>query len=104
MSDPIHDFFDRDVQTDGPRVIFTFGNHGEAIGALNAARAVIPSEAPARYGNRNVPKMIRQIDDLRKAIRAEGTPAIQEAWDSVEEHIDYAYRGVTATQKQGESE
>ncbi len=41
MPDPIRNFFDRDVQTDGPRVIFTFGNHGEAIGALNAARAVI---------------------------------------------------------------
>ena len=40
MSDPIREFFDRDVQTDGPRVIFTFGSHGEAIGALNAARAV----------------------------------------------------------------
>ena len=48
--------------------------------------------ASAKCGNRNVPKMIRQIDDLRKAIRAEGTPAIQSAWDAVEEHIDYAYR------------
>ena len=47
---------------------------------------------PAKYGSRNVPNMIRQIDDLRKAIRAEGTPAIQAAWDAVEEHIDYAYR------------
>lgn len=45
-----------------------------------------------KYGNRSVPKMIRQIDDLRKAIRAEGTPAIQDAWDKVEEHIDFAYR------------
>lgn len=45
-----------------------------------------------KYGNRNVPKMIRQVEQLRAAIRAEGTPAIQEAWDLVEEHIDYAYR------------
>lgn len=45
-----------------------------------------------RYGRRDVPKMIAQIDALRKAIRAEGTPAIQDAWDAVEEHIDYAYR------------
>ncbi len=44
-----------------------------------------------KYGRRNVPKMIRQIDDLRQAIRAEGTPAIQAAWDAVEEHIDFAY-------------
>lgn len=48
--------------------------------------------APAKYGRRNVPKMIAQIDALRHAIRAEGTPAIQAAWDAVEEHIDYAYR------------
>jgi hypothetical protein len=45
-----------------------------------------------KYGNRNVPKMIREIDTLRAAIRAEGTPAIQDAWDKVEQHIDYAYR------------
>jgi hypothetical protein len=44
-----------------------------------------------KYGNRNVPKMIREIDTLRAAIRAEGTPAIQDAWDKVEQHIDYAY-------------
>lgn len=46
----------------------------------------------AKYGNRNVAKMIRQVDDLRRAIRSEGTPLIQEAWDKVEEHIDFAYR------------
>ena len=46
----------------------------------------------AKYGSRNVPKMIRQIEDLRQVIRSEGTPAIQNAWDKVEEHIDYAYR------------
>lgn len=49
-------------------------------------------DEPARYGRRNVGKMIRDIDALRQAIRAEGTPRIQEAWDRVEEHIDYAYR------------
>lgn len=48
--------------------------------------------APAKYGTRNVPKMIRQVEVLRQAIAAEGTPAIQDAWDAVEEHIDYAYR------------
>ena len=52
----------------------------------------------AKYGNRNVPKMIGQIDTLRHAIRQEGTPAIQDAWDKVEEHIDFAYRAdVTPT-------
>ena len=45
-----------------------------------------------KYGNRNVPKMIRQIDTLRQLIRREGTPDIQAAWDAVEEHIDFAYR------------
>ena len=43
------------------------------------------------YGTRNVPKMIREVETLRAAIRAEGTPAIQDAWDKVEQHIDYAY-------------
>lgn len=32
-----------------------------------------------------------QINELRRAIRSEGTPAIQDAWDKVEEHIDFAY-------------
>jgi len=44
-----------------------------------------------RYGNRTIIKMFNQINALRKAIRSEGTPAIQEAWDKVEEHIDFAY-------------
>ncbi len=45
-----------------------------------------------RYGNRTIIKMFNQINALRKAIRREGTPAIQEAWDKVEEHIDFAYK------------
>lgn len=44
-----------------------------------------------RYGNRTIIKMINQINALRKAIRNEGTPAIQDAWDKVEEHIDFIY-------------
>lgn len=44
-----------------------------------------------RFGNRKVPKMYAQINTLRRAIRDEGTPAIQDAWDKVEEHIDFAY-------------
>ena len=46
----------------------------------------------AKYGRRNVPKMIGQVDKLRHLIAAEGSPAIQDAWGDVEEHIDYAYR------------
>jgi len=45
----------------------------------------------ARYGNRTIIKMFNQINALRKAIRSEGTPAIQDAWDKVEEHIDFIY-------------
>lgn len=52
--------------------------------------------APIKYGKRNVAKMIRHVEELRQAIRAEGTPAIQDAWDKVEEHIDYAYRKESA--------
>lgn len=50
-----------------------------------------------RYGNRTIIKMFNQINALRKTIRSEGTPNIQEAWDKVEEHIDYIYgkRGET---------
>jgi hypothetical protein len=45
------------------------------------------------YGKRRVSKMYAQINTLREAIRTEGTPAIQSAWDAVEEHIDFAYSG-----------
>lgn len=45
-----------------------------------------------KYGNRNVAKMIQEVEKLRAIIRAEGTPAIQDAWDKVESHIDYGYR------------
>lgn len=56
---------------------------------------------PARYGRRKVTRMYAEIDALRKAIRAEGTPAIQDAWDAVEEHIDYAYRAESEDRKGG---
>lgn len=45
-----------------------------------------------RFGNRRVPKMYAQIDELRRAITAEGSPRIQAAWDKVDEHIDFAYQ------------
>jgi hypothetical protein len=44
------------------------------------------------YGTRSVPDMFAQVNELRRSIRAEGTPAVQDAWDKVEEHIDFAYR------------
>jgi hypothetical protein len=52
-----------------------------------------------RYGNRRVPKMYAEIEVLRQAIRTEGTPAIQEAWDKVEQHIDYAYGKIEEKEK-----
>lgn len=44
-----------------------------------------------RYGKRLIVTLYAQINDLRRAIRAEGTPRIQDAWDKVEEHIDRVY-------------
>lgn len=61
----------------------------EAAAVIEAARVFPP--VPERYGDRRVPKMYAQINTLRAAIRAEGTPAIQSAWDAVEKHIDFAY-------------
>lgn len=44
-----------------------------------------------RYGNRRVPKMREQWNAHRDACRAEGTPAVQETLDAVEEWIDFAF-------------
>jgi hypothetical protein len=49
-------------------------------------------EEPRRYGRRKVTKMYADINRLRALIRAEGTEAIQAAWDEVEEHIDFVYQ------------
>jgi hypothetical protein len=46
-----------------------------------------------KYGNRNVAKMYKQINELRALILSEGTESIQDAWSKVEEHIDFAYAG-----------
>lgn len=61
----------------------------DAAGAGSDASA---RSAREKYGRRNVAGMLKEIGILRMAIRAEGTPMIQQAWDAVEEHIDYAYR------------
>lgn len=45
-----------------------------------------------RYGNRRVPEMYAEINELRRAIASEGTARIQAAWEKVEEHIDFAYQ------------
>lgn len=41
-----------------------------------------------RYGNTKIVKLRRAVDDLRQAIRNEGTPAIQDAWDRAEPWVD----------------
>ncbi len=50
-------------------------------------------DGTARYGKRRVDRMLRDMNILRQTIRAEGTPAIQDAWDRIEECIDFAYGG-----------
>jgi hypothetical protein len=69
----------------------------KARAALAASRAAPECQQPDlvtadRYGRRRVAKMYAEIETLRRSIRAEGTEAVQSAWDAVEEHIDYAYR------------
>lgn len=45
-----------------------------------------------RSGYRDVIKILNDMGRLRKAIRAEGTPRIQEAWDRIEPVIDMFYQ------------
>lgn len=48
------------------------------------------------YGQRRVPEMYAQIQDLRAAIQAEGSDLITSCWDKVVEHIDFAYGEIAA--------
>lgn len=41
-----------------------------------------------RYGRLKFTTIYRAKDDLRRAIQAEGTPLIQDAWDRLEQWID----------------
>lgn len=59
-----------------------------------------PGDYSGRFGQRLVPKMYAQINELRQAIAAEGSPRVQAAWDKVEEHIDFAYQQVGAAEDQ----
>lgn len=51
------------------------------------------------YGQYPVTKIIKIVDDLRKAIRSEGTPAIQGAWDKIEPVIDFFLRRPDSTEE-----
>ena len=61
--------------------------------ASGGAGGAIHGREPAHFGKRRVDRMLRDMNALRHAIRTEGSPAIQDAWDRVEECIDYAYGG-----------
>lgn len=41
------------------------------------------------YGKMSAAEIINRRNRLRKAIRSEGTPKIQEAWDAYEEVLDF---------------
>ena len=41
-----------------------------------------------RYGRVKISKIIAARNELRRLIQAEGTPAIQDAWDRLEQWID----------------
>jgi hypothetical protein len=47
---------------------------------------------PANFGNRLVPQLYSEWNDLRRLIRQNGDPEIQAALDKVEEHIDFAFQ------------
>ena len=62
-----------------------------------AQTATVNPSPTSCYGNLEVPKMYAEVQTLREAIRAEGTPEIQDAWDQVEQHIDFAYQKIHRT-------
>ena len=101
MTDALKQIWDKVDQMTGPQRVETEAEHiardmreGRFPRRSDPIQvAVNHLEGPPmteKYGNRNVSKMFAQINALRSAIRAEGTEAIQAAWDAVEEHIDYA--------------
>lgn len=42
-----------------------------------------------RYGRTRVSRIRKRIDNVRTAIRDEGTPAIQDAWDELEQFLPF---------------
>ena len=55
----------------------------------------------AKYGRRNVPKMLAEWNALRAACRGHGTPDIQDALDQCEEWIDFAFASQPTSAKIG---
>jgi len=45
-----------------------------------------------------------KIDRLRKAIRREGTPAVQDAWDNLEPYVSTFMNGVADDEPRRENE
>lgn len=58
-------------------------------GQMQNARARRERE---NYGRTKISKLRAAVNNLRTAIRAEGTPAIQDAWDRVEPWVDRIFR------------
>lgn len=53
-----------------------------------SARGKVKGNETDRYGSVRIYKIRQAQADLRRAIRREGTPAVQEAWDRLEPWID----------------
>ena len=49
----------------------------------------IERKAVVAYGKMSAVEIINRRNRLRKAIRSEGSPKIQEAWDAYEEVLDF---------------
>lgn len=45
-----------------------------------------------RYGMTKFITIRKRVNALRRAIRSEGTPAIQNAWDRLEPFVDRVFR------------
>ncbi len=57
---------------------------------LNMARNAL-EDHDARYGRAKIVTLRRDVNALRKAIRAEGTPAVQDAWEKAERWVDRVF-------------
>jgi hypothetical protein len=49
----------------------------------------IGRKAVVAYGKMSAAEIINRRNRLRRAIRSEGSPKIQEAWDAYEEVLDF---------------
>lgn len=50
------------------------------------------TDTTERYGKAKIVTLRRDVDDLRTAIRAEGTENVQDCWDKVERWVDEVFK------------